>query len=107
MSVLKTLTSIARAFIPHRDGSTRERSVKVYNRIEGTVESIDAGQRMITVRKAREKSTQRLFHVAAQCKITQQGQVVRLDNVNLYDHVWVVFNKIGNKLEALDIEVVS
>lgn len=108
MSVLKTLTSIALAIFP-RNGSTKERAIKVHSRIEGTIEEIDPLQRLITIRKAREQTTRRIFQVPAQCKITHHGEVVRFEHMNLFDHVWVVFNK-GQKedtLVALDVEIVS
>lgn len=108
MSVLKTLTSIGRALL-RRDGSTRERSVKVCHRIEGSVENIDIAQRCITVRIARESSARRLIQVPETARISQQGQQLRLEHVNLYDHVWVVFSKnpANQSLEAVDIELIG
>lgn len=108
MSVLQSLTSIAKALLP-RNGSTRERAIKVHTRIEGTIEEIDIAKRLITVRKAREVSSRRQFVVPPTCKIMQQSESITLEHLNLYDHVWVVFSKskLNNSLEALDIEVIS
>ena len=108
MSVLQTLTKIAKALLP-RDGSTRERSIQVHHRIEGAIESVDAARWLITVRRALEQNAKGVLHVSEKCKITLHGEKVRFDHFNLYDHVWVVFNKDEqtNRLEALDIEVIS
>lgn len=106
MSVLQTITDFARALLPW-DRSTRERAVKVCYRIEGSIEAVDKLKRTILVRKAREASSQRHIHVGANCKITQMGQALRLEHLHLYDHVWVIFNKINSQLEAVDIEVMS
>ena len=106
MSVLQTLTNFARALLPW-DHSTRERTVKVCYRIEGSIEAVDKLKRTILVRKAREANSQRLMHVSANCKITQMGQALRLEHLHLYDHVWVIFNNNNGQHEAVDIEVMS